>query len=53
MDKCKSCGKELTPKNVYGGMMGFMYRLIYFWKAKNNYKEFSFCQECRDRTGDL
>jgi len=48
MKRCNACKKEMNPKTVYGGFMGFMYRLTFFWRAKEDYKEFNNCQECRD-----
>lgn len=46
MKRCIVCKKELTPKLVYGGFMGFMYRL--FFRSKG-WKELRYCQKCRDR----
>ncbi len=48
MKECRICRKEMTPNTVYGGFMGFMYRLFNFSTAKHDYKNFANCQECRD-----
>jgi len=46
MKKCIVCKRELTPKSVYGGFMGFSYRL--FFRSKG-WEELRYCQKCRDR----
>ena len=45
---CVICGKKLTIKTVYSGFMGTIYRLIFWYKARYDYKQFSTCQNCRD-----
>ena len=42
--QCCVCHRHLNKRNIYGGIMGFMYRIFF----KVNTHEFSTCQECRD-----
>lgn len=42
---CVCCGKELTPKTVYGGFMGFVCR---FSGLGKDWHTFSTCQKCRN-----
>ena len=44
MKKCGVCKKELTSKNVFGGLMGLMTRLL----DRRRWENFNSCQECRD-----